>query len=463
MKKKLALLSLALALAPRRSARDKQAPPAARRARRASPCRSRRRSRSRTASRVTLVPYGTVPKVTVRLAVLTGNVNEARQPGLAGRPRRRHAHGGHGHPHRLADRRGRGEDGRLARRRRSARTARTSAATSSRSSARTWSRSSPTSRAHPKFPEAELRARQGRPAAPALDRPQPAAAARAGEVPRGALRRSSVRPALPDRRDAPGLHPRAGSRLLRQELRRGAARTCTSPAASTTAAMEAAIRKAFGDWKQGAPRPASRRPVPKSARAVYILDRPGAVQSTILLGHARHRPVQARLGRAVPDERAARRLVLLADHLEHPRAEGLHLLAERPALQPLPRRVLGRGRRRHDERDRARRSRRSSARSTGCRPSRRRTRSSRDSRTTAPASSSSRTPRARGIIGQLEFVDLHGLPADYLNGYVKRLYASRPQQVQQMAKKYLQDDKATIVVVGRQEGHRGAGQAVRTA
>jgi predicted Zn-dependent peptidase len=53
-----------------------------------------------------------------------------------------------------------------------------------------------------------------------------------------------------------------------------------------------------------------------------------------------------------------------------------------------------------------------------------------------------------GIIGQLEFVDLHGLPADYLNGYVKRLYAVTPAQVQQMAKKYIQDDKATIVVVG---------------
>ena len=49
---------------------------------------------------------------------------------------------------------------------------------------------------------------------------------------------------------------------------------------------------------------------------------------------------------------------------------------------------------------------------------------------------------------KIEFVDLHGLPADYLNGYVKRVYAITPQQVQEMAKKYIQDDKATIVVVG---------------
>ena len=45
-------------------------------------------------------------------------------------------------------------------------------------------------------------------------------------------------------------------------------------------------------------------------------------------------------------------------------------------------------------------------------------------------------------------MDLHGLPADYLNGYVSRLYAVTPTQVQEMAKKYIQDDKATIVVVG---------------
>jgi predicted Zn-dependent peptidase len=53
-----------------------------------------------------------------------------------------------------------------------------------------------------------------------------------------------------------------------------------------------------------------------------------------------------------------------------------------------------------------------------------------------------------GIIGQLEFVDLHGLPEDYLSSYVRRVYAVTPQDVQRMAQKYIQDDKATIVVVG---------------
>ena len=53
-----------------------------------------------------------------------------------------------------------------------------------------------------------------------------------------------------------------------------------------------------------------------------------------------------------------------------------------------------------------------------------------------------------GIAGQLQYVDLHGLPADYLTTYVKRVYAVTPQKVSEMAKKYLLDDQATIVIVG---------------
>jgi predicted Zn-dependent peptidase len=53
-----------------------------------------------------------------------------------------------------------------------------------------------------------------------------------------------------------------------------------------------------------------------------------------------------------------------------------------------------------------------------------------------------------GITGQLEFIDLHGLPATHANTYVKRIHAVTPQQVMEMAKKYLQDETATIVIVG---------------
>lgn len=53
-----------------------------------------------------------------------------------------------------------------------------------------------------------------------------------------------------------------------------------------------------------------------------------------------------------------------------------------------------------------------------------------------------------GIIGQLNYVDLHGLGDKYLETYVQRVYAVTPQQVQQLAQKYLPTDKMTIVVVG---------------
>ncbi len=45
-------------------------------------------------------------------------------------------------------------------------------------------------------------------------------------------------------------------------------------------------------------------------------------------------------------------------------------------------------------------------------------------------------------------MDLHGLPPTYPNTYVKRIYAVTAPQVMEMAKKYLQDDTATIVIVG---------------
>lgn len=53
-----------------------------------------------------------------------------------------------------------------------------------------------------------------------------------------------------------------------------------------------------------------------------------------------------------------------------------------------------------------------------------------------------------GIINQLQFVDLQGLPETYLRDYVAKVNAVTPAVVQQMAQKYISDDKATIVVVG---------------
>ena len=52
-----------------------------------------------------------------------------------------------------------------------------------------------------------------------------------------------------------------------------------------------------------------------------------------------------------------------------------------------------------------------------------------------------------GIIGQLSFMKLHGLN-DYLDSYVKNVFAVTPEKVQEMTQKYLKDDEMTLVIVG---------------
>lgn len=53
-----------------------------------------------------------------------------------------------------------------------------------------------------------------------------------------------------------------------------------------------------------------------------------------------------------------------------------------------------------------------------------------------------------GIINQLSFLDLHGLPESYLTDYVKTVYSVTPEQVQQMTAKYLRDPEMMIVIAG---------------
>jgi predicted Zn-dependent peptidase len=53
-----------------------------------------------------------------------------------------------------------------------------------------------------------------------------------------------------------------------------------------------------------------------------------------------------------------------------------------------------------------------------------------------------------GITNQLDYMALHGLPPGYASTYVKQVYAVTPQQVSEMAKKHVADDRALIVIVG---------------
>jgi predicted Zn-dependent peptidase len=57
-----------------------------------------------------------------------------------------------------------------------------------------------------------------------------------------------------------------------------------------------------------------------------------------------------------------------------------------------------------------------------------------------------------GIIGQLQFLDKHGLPDSYLTNFVKNIHSITPEQVSAIAKKYMDYSKMTIVMVGDEKG-----------
>ena len=56
-----------------------------------------------------------------------------------------------------------------------------------------------------------------------------------------------------------------------------------------------------------------------------------------------------------------------------------------------------------------------------------------------------------GIIGQLNFLDLYGLPDSYLDNYVKNINAVTPEKVTETANAYIQYDKMAKVMVGDKE------------
>ncbi len=54
----------------------------------------------------------------------------------------------------------------------------------------------------------------------------------------------------------------------------------------------------------------------------------------------------------------------------------------------------------------------------------------------------------QGIINVLNFVDLHGLGEDYLTDYVSQVYALTPAEISRVTTEYLRPDDMTLVVVG---------------
>lgn len=53
-----------------------------------------------------------------------------------------------------------------------------------------------------------------------------------------------------------------------------------------------------------------------------------------------------------------------------------------------------------------------------------------------------------GIVGQVAFLNLHGLPREWLTSFIDRLYAVTPEQVQTAARNYLKPERMSVVIVG---------------
>ena len=212
------------------------------------------------------------------------------------------------------------------------------------------------------------------------------------------------------------------------------------------AVVEASIRSAFAGWKKGAmshPAPSK----PRADRAVYIVDKPGAVQTTLIVGlptiDASHKDaiplsvansvlggyfssrmtsnlrenkgytyspfsqVSNRYRDATWAQNADVTTAVTGASLKEIFFEIDRLQAEAPTeaeLQSAKNYMLGTFVLRNSDRG--------------------------------------------GIINQLEFISFHGLPADYLNTDVGKVRAVTPAVVQEMTKKYIDDTKTAIVAVG---------------
>jgi zinc protease len=211
-------------------------------------------------------------------------------------------------------------------------------------------------------------------------------------------------------------------------------------------AAEAAVRSAFGGWKPG-PAPQEIRPKARAGRSLTLIDRPNAVQSTILLGLPVPSPVHpdytavkvtdALLGGTFGSRITANiREQKGYSYSPFSTVTDLYRQSYWAEQADVTTNVTGASLKEiFGEIDRLRAEAPSEAELTGVK------------KTLAGIFTLQNSSR-QGIIGRLRFADLQGLPDSYLTGYVKRVLAVSAEQVRSVADRYLRPNQMTIVVVG---------------
>lgn len=212
------------------------------------------------------------------------------------------------------------------------------------------------------------------------------------------------------------------------------------------AAVESAIRQSLGDWKAGS-RPAKIAVSPVSRRALHFIERPNSVQSTLYIGlpviDAAHPDylsltvMNALLGGSF-GSRITSNIREQKGYTYSPRST----VSTRPGAASWAeiadvtakdtgasiKEIIG-------EIERLR----------GEPPTEAELRGIQNYLAGTFVLQNSSRP---GIASQLSFLDLYGLSEDYLRNYVQRVYALTPADIQRLAQTYVDPAKLAIVVVG---------------
>ena len=210
--------------------------------------------------------------------------------------------------------------------------------------------------------------------------------------------------------------------------------------------MQKAIRDAFSGWAAG-PAPAATPAKPKSARGVHLVDRPGAVQSTLIVGMPVIDPTKPDYVPLVVTN------TLLGGYFSSRMTTNLR---EQKGYTYSPFSQLSSRRRDTywaQNADVTTAVTGPSLKEIFLEIDRLQSEPPTDAELQAVKNYAAGTfvlnnSTRGGIINQLQFVELHGLPETYLRDYVAKVNAVTPAMVQQMAGRYIADDMATIVVVG---------------
>jgi predicted Zn-dependent peptidase len=299
---------------------------------------------------------------------------------------------------------------------------------------------------HPRFPESELariKANRARQLAIAMSQPQTLASAKFAE-----LLYTSDHPygrELPTEAMLQGYTIDQITRFHAANF--GAARAHLYVAGVfDAAAMERAVREAFGGWAKGNP-PVTNVPKAKSGRRVELIDRPNAVQSTIYLGLPVPDPSQkdytalevtdALLGGAfgsritsnIREDKGYTYSPFSTVSTHYRDAHWVEIAdvttdVTGPSLKEI-----------FFEIDRLRKEPPPPAELAGI-------------QNNMAGIFVIQNASRGGIIGQLQYVDLHGLGDSYLTEYVKRVMAITPMDVQRTVQTYLRPENMSIVVVG---------------